>query len=42
MPTIIQLGTFWQVMGPAVSGIWQGDDIKKTLDMCATTMDAAR
>lgn len=42
MPTITQLGTFWQVMGPAVSGIWQGNDVKKTLDMAASTMNAAK
>lgn len=42
MPTITQLGTFWQVMGPAVSGIWQGDDVKKTLDLAAAQMDAAK
>ena len=42
MPTITQLGTFWQVMGPAVSGIWEGDDVKKTLDIAAGTMNASK
>lgn len=42
MPTIIQLGTFWSIMGPAFSGIWQGNDVKKTLDMAAAAMDAKK
>lgn len=42
MPTIIQLGTFWNIMGPAFSGIWQGNDVKKTLDMAAASMDAKK
>lgn len=42
MPTIIQLGKFWQCMGPALSGIWDGDDVTKTMNIAAATMDAAR
>ena len=42
MPTIIQLGRFWQCMGPAVSGIWDGDDVSKTMNIAAATMDAVR
>ena len=42
MPTITQLGTFWQVMGPAVSGIWEGDDVAKTLDIAARQMEAVK
>lgn len=42
MPTIIQLGKFWQCMGPALSGIWDGDDVTKTMNIAAATMDAVR
>ena len=42
MPTIIQLGRFWQCMDPAVSGIWDGDDVSKTMNSAAATMDAVR
>lgn len=42
MPTIIQLGRFWQCMGPAVSGIWDGDDVEKTMNIAAAAMDAIR
>lgn len=42
MPTITQLGTYWQIMGPAVSGIWEGDDVAKTLDIAARQMEAVK
>lgn len=42
MPTITQLGTYWQIMGPAVSGIWEGDDVVKTMDIAARQMDAVK
>ena len=29
-------------MGPAVSGIWDGDDIEKTMNIAAAAMDAVR
>ena len=42
MPTITQLGTYWRVMGPAISGIWAGDDVIKTLEIVTKQMDAVR
>lgn len=42
MPTIIQLGKFWQCMGPALSGIWNGDDVEKTMNIAAMTIEAGR
>lgn len=42
MPTITQLGTYWQIMGPAISGIWEGDDVKKTMDIAARQMEAVK
>ena len=42
MPTITQLGTYWRVMGPAISGIWEGDDVIKTLEIATKQMDAVR
>ena len=42
MPTITQLGTYWRVMGPAISGIWEGDDAIKTLEIVTKQMDAVR
>lgn len=42
MPTIIQLGKFWQCMGPALSGIWNGDDVVKTMNIAAMTIEAGR
>ena len=42
MPTISQLGTYWQVMGPAISGIWEGDNVSKTMDIVAKQMDAVK
>lgn len=42
MPTITQLGTYWRVMGPAISGIWEGDDVIKTLEIVTKQMDAVR
>lgn len=42
MPTIIQLGRFWQCMGPAISGIWDGNNVEKTMNIAAAAMDAAR
>ena len=42
MPTIPQLGTYWSAMGSAYSGIWNGDDVKKTLDTAANAMESAK
>lgn len=42
MPTIIQLGRFWQCMGPAISGIWDGNDVEKTMNIAAAAMEASR
>ena len=42
MPTIPQLGTYWSAMGSAYSGIWNGDDVKKTLDAAASAMESAK
>ena len=42
MPTIPQLGTYWSAMGSAYSGIWNGDDVKKTLDAAAGAMESAK
>lgn len=42
MPTIPQLGTYWNSMGSAYSGIWDGDDVKTDLDAAAAAMEAAK
>ncbi len=42
MPVIPQLGSYWQIMGSAISGIWEGDDVKKTMDIAAKQMDALK
>lgn len=42
MPTIPQLGTYWNAMGSAYSGIWDGDNVKTTLDAAAASMEAAK
>lgn len=42
MPTIPQLGTYWNAMGSALSGIWDGDDVKTTMDGVAAQMEAAK
>ena len=42
MPTIPQLGTYWNSMGSAYSGIWDGDNVKTDLDAAAAAMEAAK
>lgn len=42
MPTIPQLGTYWNAMGSAYSGIWDGDNVKTALDAAAASMEAAK
>ena len=42
MPTIPQLGTYWNAMGSAYSGIWDGDNVKTSLDAAAASMEAAK
>lgn len=42
MPTIPQLGTYWSAMGSAYSGIWDGDDVKASLNAAAAAMEAAK
>lgn len=42
MPTIPQLGTYWNSMGSAYSGIWDGENVKKMLDSAAAQMEAAK
>lgn len=42
MPTIPQFGTYWNAMGSAYSGIWDGDNVKTTLDAAAASMEAAK
>lgn len=42
MPTIPQLGTYWSAMGSAYSGIWDGDDVKTSLNAAAAAMEAAK
>lgn len=42
MPTIPQLGTYWSAMGSAYSGIWDGDNVKVSLDAAASAMEAAK
>lgn len=42
MPTIPQLGTYWNSMGSAYSGIWDGNPVKTLLDAAAAQMEAAK
>lgn len=42
MPTIPQMGTYWNAMGSVCSGVWDGDDVKKALDAAAAQMEAAK
>lgn len=42
MPTISQVGTFWNAMGSCFSGIWDGDDVTTALNSAAAQMDAAK
>lgn len=42
MPTIPQLGTYWNAMGSCFGGIWDGDDVTTALNSAAAQMDAAK
>jgi arabinogalactan oligomer/maltooligosaccharide transport system substrate-binding protein len=42
MPTISQMGTYWSAMASAYSGIWDGDDVKTSLNAAAAAMEAAK
>lgn len=34
MPSIPQMGAYWEAMGNASKNIWDGADVKKELDAC--------
>lgn len=42
MPTIPQLGIYWSSMNSAYAEIWDGGDVKRSLDSAAATMEAAK
>lgn len=42
MPTIPQLGTYWNAMGSGFAGIWDGDDVTTALNSAAAQMEAAK
>jgi arabinogalactan oligomer / maltooligosaccharide transport system substrate-binding protein len=38
MPSIPQMGAYWDAMNAASANIWDGKDVKKELDACNTTI----
>ena len=34
MPSVPEMGTFWEAMNAASKNIWNGSDVKTELDAC--------